>query len=93
MADTDIREAPFDHVSHHLNIDAMEALKVPLVLVSAWIREYRRSETYKKLDNVMTPPWMFQLQLFVKGAKQRSGSCPWVETTWGCSSSPTTAGS
>ena len=33
--------AAFDHVSHHLIIDAMEALKVPPVLVAAWIIEYR----------------------------------------------------
>ena len=45
--------AAFDHVSHHLIIDAMEALKVPPVLVSARIREY--GETYVKLDDVMTP--------------------------------------
>ena len=91
----------FDHVSHHLIIDAMEALKVPPVLVSAWIREYRRSETSFELDDVMTPgirrtrpvpqgdpcaaeqPWMFQQQPLVKGARQRSGSCPWVETCMG----------
>ena len=62
----------------------MEVLKVPPVLVSAWIREYRGSETYIKLDDVMTPgirrtrsvqriclgqPWMFQQQPFVKGAR------------------------
>ena len=29
----------FDHVSHHLIIDAMEALKVLPVLVAVWIRE------------------------------------------------------
>ena len=34
--------AAFDHVSHHVIIDAMEALKVPPVVVTAWIREYRR---------------------------------------------------
>ena len=32
--------AVFDHVSHHVITDAMEALKVPPVLVAAWIREY-----------------------------------------------------
>ena len=33
----------------------MEALKVLPVLVAAWIREYRRSETIVKLDDIMTP--------------------------------------
>ena len=45
----------FDHVSHLLIIDAMEALKVPPVLVAAWMREYKGSETYVKLDDAMTP--------------------------------------
>ena len=40
VMDCDVAAA-FDHVSHHVIIDAMEALKVPLVLVAAWIREYR----------------------------------------------------
>ena len=44
LMDCDVAAA-FDHVSHHLIIDAMEALKVPLVLVFSWIREYRGSET------------------------------------------------
>ena len=47
--------AAFDHVSHHLIIDAMESLKVPPVLVAAWIIEYRGSETYIKLDDILTP--------------------------------------
>ena len=47
--------AAFDHVSHHLITDAMEALQVPPVLVAAWIREYRGSETYVKLDDILTP--------------------------------------
>ena len=33
---------------------SMEALKVPPVLVAAWIREYRRSETHIKLDDIFT---------------------------------------
>ena len=40
VMDCDVAAA-FDHVSHHMIIDAMEALKVPVVLVAAWIREYR----------------------------------------------------
>ena len=60
VADTYIRDglqrcAAFDHVSHHLIVDAMEALKVPPVLVSAWTREYRSSETHIKLDDTFTP--------------------------------------
>ena len=47
--------AAFDHVSHHLIIDAMEALKVPAVLLAVWVREYRRSETYTKFDDILTP--------------------------------------
>ena len=44
VMDCDVAAA-FDHVSHHVIIDAMEALKVPPVVVAAWIREYRESET------------------------------------------------
>ena len=44
-----------DVASHHVIIDATEALKVRPVLVAAWIREYRGSETFVKLDDVMTP--------------------------------------
>ena len=40
VMDCDVAAA-FDHVSHHVIIDAMEALKVPPLLVAAWIREYR----------------------------------------------------
>ena len=47
--------AAFDHVSHHVIIDAMKAMKVPPVLVAAWIRECRGSETFIKLDDIMTP--------------------------------------
>ena len=34
--------------------------------------------------------WTFQQQLFVKGAKRRSGGCPWARATWGSCFSPTT---
>ena len=54
VMDCDVAAA-FDHVSHRLIIDAMEVLKVPPVLVPAWIREYRGSETKTKLDDVITP--------------------------------------
>ena len=54
VMDCDVAAA-FDHVSHHVIIDAMEALQVPPVFVAAWIREYRRSETFVKLDDIMTP--------------------------------------
>ena len=52
MEDTNIRDGLR---RRSLLIDAMEALKVPSVLVSAWIRECRGSEMYIKLDDVMTP--------------------------------------
>ena len=44
VMDCDVAAA-FDHVSHHLIVDAMEALKVLPVLVAAWIREHSGSET------------------------------------------------
>ena len=53
VMDCDVAAA-FDHVSHHLIIDAMEALKVLPVLVSAWVREYRRSDTHIRLDGILT---------------------------------------
>ena len=51
VLDCDVAAA-FDHVSHQLIIDAMEALEVPPLLVAAWMREYRGSETYVKLDDL-----------------------------------------
>ena len=54
VMDCDVAAA-FDHVSHHVIIDAMEVLKVPPLLVAAWIREYRGSETFVKLDDITTP--------------------------------------
>ena len=54
VMDCDVAAA-LDHVSHHVIIDAMEALKVPPVSVAAWIREYRGSETFVMLDDIMTP--------------------------------------
>ena len=41
VMDCDVAAA-FDHVSHHLIVDAVEALKVLPVLVSAWIQRIRR---------------------------------------------------
>ena len=52
VMDCDVAVAS-DHVSHHVIIEAMEALKVPPVSVAAWIN-YRGSETFVKLDDVMT---------------------------------------
>ena len=54
VMDCDVAAA-FDHVSHHVIIDSMEPLKVPPVLVAAWIRENRVSETFVKLDDTTTP--------------------------------------
>ena len=54
VMDCDVAAA-FDRVSHHLIIDAMGALNVPLVLVAAWIIEYRNSETHIRLDDILTP--------------------------------------
>ena len=45
----------FDHVSHHEIIKAALAMGVPPVLIAAWIREYRNSETIVKLDDIVTP--------------------------------------
>ena len=54
VADTNFRgcdvAAAFDHVSHHVIIGAMEALKVPPVFVAAWIRECRG-------DPKLLPSW------------------------------------
>ena len=47
--------AAFDHVSHHEIIKATLAMGVPPVLIAAWIREYRNSETLVKLDDIVTP--------------------------------------
>ena len=49
--------AVFDHVSHHEIIKATLAMDVPPVLIAAWIREYRNSETAVKLDDIVTPTW------------------------------------
>ena len=53
VMDCDVAAA-FDHVSHH-EIKATLAMGVPPVLIAAWIREYRNSETQVKLDDVVTP--------------------------------------
>ena len=63
VMDCDVAAA-FDNVSHHLITDAMKALKVPLVLVAVWIREYRSSETYVKLDDILTPGVRRKCDLF-----------------------------
>ena len=46
--------AAFDHVSHHVTVEAMEAMKVPPVLIAAWIKKYRGSETLVTLDDILT---------------------------------------
>ena len=40
VVDSDVAAA-FDRVSPHVIVDAVEAVKVPPMLVSAWLREYR----------------------------------------------------
>ena len=47
--------AAFDHVSHHEIIKATMDMGVPPILIAAWIREYRYSETVLHLDDVVTP--------------------------------------
>ena len=54
VMDCDVAAA-FDHVSHHEIIKATLAVSVPPVLIAAWIREYRNSETLVKLDDMVTP--------------------------------------
>ena len=54
VMDCDIAAA-FDHVTHHLIVDAMFALNVPPVLVAAWIRVCRSPETHIELDDTSTP--------------------------------------
>ena len=51
--DCDVAPA-FDHVSHHEIIKATLTMGVPPVLIDAWIREYRNSETIVALDDVVT---------------------------------------
>ena len=53
--------AAFDHVCHHVKINATEAMKVPPLLVAAWLRVYKGSETFTKLasaarDKFCIPP-------------------------------------
>ena len=43
----------FDHVSHHEIIKTTLAMGVPPVLIAAWIREYRNSETLVKPDDIV----------------------------------------
>ena len=46
--------AAFDHVSHHEIIKATMDMGVPPILIAAWIREYRNSETVVMLDDIVT---------------------------------------
>lgn len=43
------------HFSHYVIFDAIGAMEIPLLLVAAWIREYRGSETFIKLDDILNP--------------------------------------
>ena len=47
--------AAFDHVSQDEISKATLAMGVPPMLIAAWIRKYRNSETMVKLDHVVTP--------------------------------------
>ena len=47
--------AAFDHVSHHEIIKATVDMGVPPILIAAWIRKYRDSETVVLLDDIVTP--------------------------------------
>ena len=54
VTDCDVAAAS-DHVSHHVIPNAMEAMNVPPLLLAAWLRECRGSDTFIKLDDIMTP--------------------------------------
>ena len=47
--------AAIDHVSHHEIIKATMDMGVPPILIAAWIRVYRNSETVVQLDDIVTP--------------------------------------
>ena len=46
--------AAFDHFSHHEIFKTTLAMGVSPVLIAAWIRKYRHSETIVKLDDIVT---------------------------------------
>ena len=54
VMDCDVAAA-FDHVSHHEIIKATMDMGVPPILIAAWIREYPKSETVVRLDDIVTP--------------------------------------
>ena len=54
VMDCDVAAA-FDHVSHHEIIKTTMDMGVPPILIAAWIREYRISETLVLLDDIVTP--------------------------------------
>ena len=49
-------------VSHHEIIKATMAMVVPPVLIAAWIKEYRNSETLVKLEDVVTRKFAAQVE-------------------------------
>ena len=53
VMDCDVAAA-FDHVSHHEIIKATMEMGVPPILIAAWIRECRNSETVVLLDDIVT---------------------------------------
>ena len=54
VTDCDVAAAS-DHVSHHVIPNAMEAMNVLPLLLAAWLRECKGSDTFIKLDDIMTP--------------------------------------
>ena len=52
VMDCDVAAA-FDHVSHHEIIKA--TMDMGVILIAAWIREYRHSETVVFLDDIVAP--------------------------------------
>ena len=52
VMDCDVAAA-FDHVSHYEIIKA--TMDMGVILIAAWIREYRNSESLVLLDDIVTP--------------------------------------
>ena len=91
--------AAFDHVPHHDIIKATLERRVPPVLIAAWIREYRNSETIVKLDDIVTPgirrtrsvcgSWQTAEKFMEMCQENKRSTCG---RTWDFSFSRTTAG-
>ena len=106
VMDCDVAAA-FDQVSHHGITEATLAMEVPPVLIAAWIREYRNSETIVKLDDIGTSgirhtrsvpqgdPCAEDLfgEVVCKMCQQKQRDCPWEADIWVFCSSRTIAGS